>query len=125
MLESAAGAGVEVSGITLAWFPKELHPNRRTHFHAKAKAYRDARGYACLIAGTVDGPAYEGNIPLWMTFCPPTAAKRDLDNCLAACKAYLDGVAEAWGVDDSRFRPITIDFGAKVKGGCVTIEVLA
>jgi crossover junction endodeoxyribonuclease RusA len=33
---------------------------------------------------------------------------RDADNCLAAAKAGLDGMADALGVNDRHFQPITI-----------------
>ena len=62
-------------------------------------------------------------IPLLITFCPPTKARRDIDNMLASIKAALDGVAEAWGVDDSRFRP-SLDIGPVVKHGAIKIEIL-
>ena len=32
-----------------------------------------------------------------------------LDGCLSSAKAYLDGIADALGIDDSKFRPIMID----------------
>jgi hypothetical protein len=42
---------------------------------------------------------------------------------LAAMKSALDGVAEALGVDDSRFRPILIDVGEVEKPGRVIVGV--
>lgn len=52
----------------------------------------------------------EGCIPLAITFVMPDKRKRDVDNLLAACKQSLDGMAQALGVDDSRFRPILLDW---------------
>lgn len=40
---------------------------------------------------------------LHVTFTHPTRRNHDLDNCLAACKAHIDGVAAAMGVDDGCF----------------------
>lgn len=48
-------------------------------------------------------------LPLRLTFFAPDKRKRDLDNLLAAMKPSLDGMAQALGVDDSLFYPITID----------------
>jgi crossover junction endodeoxyribonuclease RusA len=42
---------------------------------------------------------------------------------LSAIKHGLDGLAAAIGVDDSMFRPITLDVGEPVKGGCVKITL--
>jgi crossover junction endodeoxyribonuclease RusA len=38
----------------------------------------------------------------------PDKRHRDADNCLAAAKAGLDGMADALGVNDRHFQPITI-----------------
>ena len=39
----------------------------------------------------------------------PDRRHRDLDNLLAASKPIIDGMAQALGVDDSRFKPILVD----------------
>ncbi len=80
---------------------KELRPNGRAHWAAKARAAKKARFVAKVmmneaLACHVEGPAlrvyrvrwfYKGSVP-------------DADNCLAACKAYLDGCCDALGVND-------------------------
>lgn len=49
---------------------------------------------------------------------------RDLDNLLAASKAYLDGMAKGLGIDDRLFRPITIDSSiGSVKEMIVSFEL--
>ena len=65
----------------------------------------------------------EKHYSLAFTFCPPDARRRDLDNYLAHEKCRVDGIAKALGIDDSQFRPITIDWGEKVKGGKVIVEI--
>lgn len=57
-------------------------------------------------------------------FYPPHSGY-DLDNCLAALKSGLDGMADGLKVNDRMFRPITIDFGDVVPGGEVVIEFKA
>jgi hypothetical protein len=42
---------------------------------------------------------------------------------LAASKALLDGMAYALGVDDSRFRPILVDWQHGPKGGALVAAV--
>lgn len=66
---------------------------------------------------------HEGDISVVITFCPPTKRHFDLDNLLSRCKGLLDGLADAWGVNDVRFRPVTIDIGDVIKGGSVYIHV--
>lgn len=61
------------------------------------------------------------NIHLTIIFYPPDNRRRDLDNCHAAIKSGLDGMASALGVDDRVFRPITLDFGEKIEGGKVSV----
>jgi len=75
-----------------------------------------------MIAGQNRPEFPEGKIPLTITFCPPNKSRRDEDNMLASIKAGLDGVAEAWRVDDSRFR-LAIEIGDVVKHGAVILEV--
>lgn len=65
-------------------------------------------------------------MPLRLTFFAPNKIRRDLDNLLAAMKPSLDGMAQALGVDDSLFRPITIDLALdpqKIGFVEVTIDV--
>lgn len=49
---------------------------------------------------------------------------RDLDNLLAASKAYLDGMAKGLGLDDRLFRPITIDSSVgSIKEMIISLEL--
>lgn len=56
-------------------------------------------------------------------FFPPSKRGFDLDNALASIKAGIDGISEAWGINDKMFRPITIDFGAVKKNGEVVVLI--
>jgi crossover junction endodeoxyribonuclease RusA len=108
--------------LTLPWPPKELSPNARVHRMVKARVAKVYRT-ACwaLAKGHKPEPALKMHIKL--TFYPPNRQARDLDNCLAAVKSGLDGVADAWGINDRAFRPITIDMAEDV-GGMVVVELL-
>lgn len=109
--------------IILPWPNRVLHPNARSHWAAKAKAakaYRKAAGWLTKASGdTVDGM---GAVDLHITFYPPNKRKHDLDGCLSAIKAGIDGVADALKVDDSRFT-IRIEKGEIIKGGEVRIII--
>lgn len=64
-----------------------------------------------------------GDIPLTLTFHAPDRRKRDRDNCLAASKHMLDGVALALGIDDSRFEPLIVRRGDVTPGGALVVEI--
>lgn len=100
--------------LTLPFPPAELFPNRKNGKHwtstnsAKVAAKNDAFYLTKQAAREWVEP--EGNIPLSILFIMPTAHHRDADNMLAAFKAQQDGVALALGVDDSRFKPVLVDW---------------
>lgn len=115
--------------IELPWPDSSLAPNRKNGRHwgavhsAKVKRLADAR-YLALAAMRQQGYAPPpGTLPLVVTFHAPDKRRRDLDNLLAALKADFDGVAQALGVDDQLFEPLTLRRGDPVKGGLVVLEV--
>lgn len=61
-------------------------------------------------------------IALHITFYPPDKRRRDRDNAQASLKHHLDGIADALGVDDYRFRP-TYDFAEPEKPGRVEVKI--
>jgi crossover junction endodeoxyribonuclease RusA len=94
--------------ITLPWPPSALSPNARVHWSKKSKAaklYREA----CFnltkqaIASGFTIPKSE-KLSLWIDFYPPDRRKRDDDNCISSFKSGRDGLAQALGIDDSKFR---------------------
>lgn len=109
--------------ITLPWPPPKLNPNARVHWSKRAKAtkrYKLDSGWACKAAGARPLPITRAAIAV--TFHPPDAQRRDLDNMLAAIKAGLDAVSAAIGVDDSHFH-LTLSRGAPRAGGEVIVHV--
>lgn len=111
-----------MSKVELPWFNKDLSPNSRKHWRVKAvlKSHqRDDAFYAAKGHKPEEAEAY----PLNITFYPPDKRHRDIDNCLAAIKSALDGIALSWEVNDKKFKPITVDFGEIVKGGKIIVEV--
>lgn len=106
--------------VTLPWPPTGLSPNARLHWAQKsklAKAYRKACHLLMLEAG-LRGIDWDGDIHVWIDFYRPTKRVMDHDNCLSRIKSGLDGVADALGVNDSRFRPhpyIKDETGGKVE----------
>ncbi|WP_311271062.1 hypothetical protein [Sphingobium sp. WCS2017Hpa-17] len=68
-------------------------------------------------------PSEAGDIGIRITFTPPDN-RGDRVNFAARMKAYVDGIAEALGVNDKRFLP-SYEFRAAEKPGQVVVEVVA
>lgn len=90
---------------------KELRPNARVHFMARARAKKKARTLACDFT-------YRALNAAGLLNFTPTSYRiiwyywgmiSDVDNCLAACKAYLDGCSDALHVNDRQFRVTGIE----------------
>ena len=115
--------------VILPWPDKRLSPNARIHWRAKAPVKMKARAdatlatYAALDCGVRDVRqrfAGEAPIAITITFHPPDKRRRDRDNAQASLKHALDGIADALGVDDYRFRP-TYVFAEPEKPGRVEV----
>lgn len=107
----------------MPWPPRGLSPNDRRHRLAvagKRRQYRADCAWSTIAAGVrrVDAPALEVRI----TFHPPDARARDLDNMLASIKSGLDGVADVIGVDDSRWTLVLVA-GSPVRHGRVDLVI--
>lgn len=115
--------------VTMPWPPRDLSPNARLHWSRKARAakkYRHDCWALALAAFPYRGrPVFEEceEIHVWMTYLPPDKRHRDLDNCLASSKALLDGLADALGVNDRRFRLHPYLSDKVIKGGAVEVRL--
>lgn len=112
--------------LILTWPSPGLFPNKKGHWTDKAEEKRKHKS-DCYYLTKNQIKLFKwqgGRIPLKIIFYPPHC-KYDLDNCLAAMKAGLDGVADALKMNDRMFRPITIDFGDVKEHGEVMIEFSA
>lgn len=110
----------------MPWPDKLLSPNARAHWAVKARAVKSARSLGWgLLLEALNGrePKFaDGPVGLNWRFHPKTRNTPDDDNALASCKAYRDGMADALGVDDSRFVS-TYQMGSPVKGGAVIVTI--
>ena len=106
--------------VTLPWPPTQLNPNNKLHWskkYKKAKPYRVDCFYLAREAGLNHVP-WDGPIYLYLDFYAPTRNKPDDDNIVAAFKAGRDGLADALGVDDKRFKcvpNVSDEIGGMVK----------
>ena len=94
--------------VILPWPPRALSPNSRPpHWAVLAKAkraYRSACHLEAIAAGWRNGAfAPTDRLHVGLVFVPPDRRRRDIDNLIAAMKSGLDGLADALGVDDSRW----------------------
>lgn len=92
----------KVVQITLPWPVKELHSNARPHHMAKARAVKAARTAAYWQAKSA-GVEPCSDALILIEYYPPTR-RGDPHNVPASLKAYIDGIADAMGVDDKRFK---------------------
>lgn len=108
--------------ITLNHPPRILHPNSRPHHMALARNKKKYRRDCFFVAKTVPAPVFQdGPIEITLVWHPKTKNAIDEDGAIASMKAGLDGVAESWGVDDSRFR-LRFELAAPVKNGSVILR---
>lgn len=107
--------------VSLPWPAKLLWPNRRAQHRYTGDLRTSAKNTAHWLTKEAKGAPCRG---LDITFHPPGAGRRDLDNALAAIKSALDGIALAIGQDDSEWE-LTIRMGEPVRpDGCVTVEAI-
>lgn len=112
--------------VVLPWPDKVLSPNARAHWSKKAAAVKNARLTAYWFTWAELG--CRGTKPDWpgarlaFTFNPPDNRRRDTDNCIASTKAARDGIADALGIDDSKFE-CSYAMGEPTKGGAVRVEI--
>ena len=113
----------EVYTLRLSWPDSRLASNARVHWRPKAAATKAARHEAWAIAKTRQLPTWP-EARLTFTFYPPDRRRRDMQNMPGMMKAYIDGIADAMGCDDNKFRCVWPEaFGDVVQGGSVRVEV--
>lgn len=117
--------------IYLPWLDPTLSSNARVHWSQTAKAVARARRDACVNTLSITNSAKRAvaasldKIDIKVTFYPPDNRRRDKQNMPAnkTIKSYLDGIADALGIDDNKFNP-SFAYGDVVKGGEIIVEVL-
>jgi crossover junction endodeoxyribonuclease RusA len=109
--------------IELPWPPRELSPNARPHFMARARAAKAYRMTAHWATKATYVPPHgdTGDIALRITFYPPSR-RIDRQNMPGWIKAGVDGIADALGVNDKRFDP-QYEYADPVKGGRIEVVV--
>ena len=105
-------------------FPSaSLSPNARVHWATRSRAAKKHREWARLATQAMGIKALTNRLDVVITAYPPSRRRMDDDNLIGRCKAYRDGIADALGVDDSRFQT-RLQWGEPVKGGKVVFTLM-
>ena len=116
---------IQKAVIELSWPDSSMLPNR-----SKGKSWyttHDAKIIAHNV-GYVQAMGFnigDTNIDHAVTIiiAPPDKRKRDVDGIHAALKPVLDGIAQALGIDDYHFNPVTLRRIDPATPGSITIIV--
>ena len=110
--------------LRLPWPDKRLHPHAKGHCRPKHEATKAARFYAKVVADEARVEP-DPKARLVFMFSPPKrGGTPDIQNMPHRCKAYIDGIADAMGVDDRHFRVAwPAEFLNKCDGGSVTVRI--
>lgn len=111
--------------IELPWPGRVLSPNGRAHWRTVSKAKKAAKNTAYVLTKAARIGIAAGDVPvlIGLTFHPMTRNAVDADNLVASCKAFLDGIALALGVDDSTFKLAAPVIAEPTKGGRVVVTI--
>jgi hypothetical protein len=115
--------------IRLHWPDHRLLPNRRRGkrlFDTTIIAghREDARLSALEALGRARPKIPKDHILVCkIQFHPPDRRRRDLDGMLSACKPFLDGIADAMGIDDHQLNPLILERLDPVPNGVVIFEI--
>ncbi|MGL6208972.1 MAG: hypothetical protein ACRC14_03980 [Paracoccaceae bacterium] len=91
--------------LTLPWPPASLSGHANGHWRAKHTLTKAAKLAAFWTGKEARLPCWP-NAALTFTFHPPArGGLPDVQNMPGRCKAMIDGLAQAMGCDDRKFRP--------------------
>ena len=114
--------------ITLPWPPSKTSKNgSQADYCGKAraaKAYKIDCAWHCTVQRIKPINVLDGDIPVKITYHPPNNRRVDWDNLAGRAKQGWDAIAEATGVDDCKWWPVTCAKGAPVKNGKIVVELL-
>lgn len=110
--------------LVLPYPAKALWPNSRGHWAIKARETKKHRAYAWGLAKSrPDVSLGNGSIPIAITLHPKkTGPVPDNDNIIGSAKSYLDGIAQAIGVNDKHFAAPTVKIASE-RTGQMILEV--
>lgn len=109
--------------IRLPFPPASLSGHAKGNWHGKSAVVARARAEAKRLTeeAGVTAPPGDGDIRLAICFVPPDN-RGDRVNFPNRIKPYIDGIADALGVNDKRFHP-SYEFCAAEKPGYVEVRL--
>lgn len=114
----------EVHIIRLPWPSSDLTPHAKGGWKKKARATKEARNQAWAAAMEKPRVPCVPDAVIFVEYWPK-AYRGDVHNMHGRMKAYIDGIADAMGCDDSKFR---VDFppvwAGKTERGEVVFRVM-
>lgn len=114
--------------VDLPWPPSALRPNASSpgNWRRKSEAARRFKTDCAILCRAAGLRKIDGDVRphLTLRYCPPTRARYDMDNNLAATKAGIDAISDAIGVDDHLF-DFTLVRGPVGKPGRVEVTITA
>ena len=112
--------------LVFPWFNPVLNPNVKKFHMTKATAQKSQKKEWYFLTKKqlpiVPGKTAE-EIELSITYYPPDKRRRDTDNCKAAIKGGLDGLALGIGIDDRYFSYGYERKGEVKEGGEIEIQI--
>ena len=116
-----------VYSVDLPRPPEAVRANARVHWARRAEAVRSARALAHLRVlnelGVRRGEVVRNGLYGYRVVWYYKGVRPDVDNCLSACKAYLDGCADAVGANDRDWALLGVDVvHDKARAGRVRLE---
>lgn len=115
--------------VRLPFPDKKLMPNRKhgkawiSTYASKTRQKEEAFLLTKKALHEAGPQEWSETIPLSLLFLTPDRRRRDCDNMHSAAKSALDGMAQALGVDDSRFKPVLIDWVLGPKEGALIAAI--
>ena len=103
--------------IVLSYPNKALWPNGRAHWAEKARQFKNAKLAAAWATKAAGFRLADSPIPVHIEVRPMAKGPApDRDNCVSAAKAYLDGIADALGINDRHFAAPTVSISEQRTG---------
>lgn len=113
--------------ITLPWPDRKCHPNSRACWRAKSRVVKAMRFHAKMATlqwmNENQSPDLSGDLLITMEFYPNDRRPRDIDNLVANCKSYQDGIFDALGRNDNAAKTVVGQLCHVVRGGEVVIRI--
>lgn len=109
--------------LILPWPPAQLSPNKRLHWSKRSRAAKNYRQACAILTRASCMSVPDGPLLLHIEFVPPDRRHRDDDNLIASFKAGRDGIADALGINDKRFRTRPRISDEVVPGGEVRVSI--